>query len=82
MWEREEAYLLRGKVQIDDAGHAVHVKLATVRTFSFAAIADLTQVALVKGCAVISDGLACFRTVAEVSCVHQPVIVKGRHPNE
>ena len=112
MCEREEAYLLRGKVQIDDAylggernggkagrgsenkvpivaavsiddaGHPVHVKLATVRTFSFAAIADWTQVALAKGCEVISDGLACFRAVAEVGCVHQPVIVKGRHPKE
>ena len=70
MCEREKAYLLRGKVQIDDAylgeernggkagrgsknkvpilatvsiddaGHPVHAKLATVRTFSFAAIAD------------------------------------------
>jgi hypothetical protein len=69
-------------VSIDDAGHPVHVKLATVRTFSFAAIADWTQVALAKGCEVISDGLACFRAVAEVGCVHQPVIVKGRHPNE
>jgi hypothetical protein len=70
MCELEEAYLLRVKVQIDDAylggernggkpgrgseykvlivaavsiddaGHPVHVKFATVRTFSFAAIAD------------------------------------------
>jgi hypothetical protein len=31
---------------------------------------------------VISDGLACFRAVAEVGCSHQPVIVNGRHPNE
>lgn len=30
----------------------------------------------------MSDGLACFRAVAEVGCLHQPVIVKGRHPNE
>ena len=112
MCEREEADLLRGKVQIDDAylggernggkagrgsenkvpivaavsiddaGHPIHLKLATVRTFSFAAIADWTQVALAKGCEVMSDGLACFRAVAEVGCVHQPVIVKGRHPNE
>ena len=58
------------------------VKLATVRTFSLAAIADWTQVALAKGCEVMSDGLACFRAVAEVGCVHQPVSVKGRHPNE
>jgi hypothetical protein len=74
--EREEAYLLRGKDQIDDAylggernggkpgcgsenkvpivaavslddaGHPLHVKLATVQTFSFAAIADWSQAAL------------------------------------
>jgi hypothetical protein len=31
---------------------------------------------------VISDGLACFRAVAEVGCVHHPVMVKGRHPKE
>lgn len=111
MCEREEAYLLRGKRQIEDAylggernggkagrgseikvpivaavslhdaRHSVHVKLATVRTFSFAAaIADWTKVALAKACEVISDGLVCFRAVAEVGCVHQPVIVKGRHP--
>lgn len=112
MCEREEAYLLRGKVQIDDAylggernggkpgrgsenkvpivaavslddaGHPLHVKLATVQTFSFAAIADWSQAALSRGCEVISDGLACFRAVAEVGCSHQPVIVNGRHPNE
>jgi hypothetical protein len=29
---------------------------------------------------VISDGLGCFRAVAEVGCIHQPVIVNGRHP--
>jgi hypothetical protein len=108
--ERYETYLLRRKMQIDDAylggernggragggsenkvsfvaansiddvGHPVHVKLATVRTFSFAAIADWTQVALAIGCEVISDGLACFRATAEVGCVHQPVVVKGRAP--
>jgi hypothetical protein len=112
MCEHEKTYLLRGKVQIDDAylggernggragrgsenkvpfvaavsideaGHPLYVKLATVKTFSFAAIADWSQVALARGCEVISDGLACFRAVAEVGCFHQPVIVNGRHPNE
>jgi hypothetical protein len=66
---------------LDDAGHPLHVKLATVQTFSFAAIADWSQAALSRGCGVISDGLACFRAVAEVGCSHQPVIVNGRHPN-
>ena len=80
MCEREEAYPLRGKVQIDDAylggernggmpvrgsenkvpivaaislddaGHPLNVKLATVQTFSFAAIADWNQAALSRGC--------------------------------
>lgn len=120
MCVREEAYQLRGKVQIialgvreavdaylggerndgktgrgsekkipivaavsnDDAWHPVHVKRATVRTFCFAATADWPHHALAKGCEVISDGMACFFAVVEVGCVHQPVVVRGRHHNE
>ena len=112
MTEREESYVLHGKVQLDDvdlggelnggtagrglenkvpivaavslndAGHPIHVKVARVATFSLAAIADWAQDALVPGCEVISDGLACFRAVAEVGCIHQPVIVDGRHPKD
>ena len=112
MKERDGAYVLRGKVQVDDAylggercggkagrgsenkvpivaavalddaGHPRHVKLATVATFSFAAIADWAQDSLAIGCEVISDGLACFRAEAEVGCLHQAVVVNGRHPNE
>jgi transposase-like protein len=112
MSEREEGYVLRGKVQVDDAylgveqcggkagrgsenrvplvaavtlddaGLPKHVKLATVATFSFSAIADLAQDSLAIGFEVISDGLACFRAVAEVGCFHHPVVVRGRHPNE
>ena len=69
-------------VSIDEAGHPRYVKLATVATFSFAAIADWAQDSLAIGCEVISDGLACFRAVSEVGCFHQPVVVRGRHPKE
>jgi transposase-like protein len=69
-------------VSIDEAGHPRYVKLATVATFSIAAIADWAQDSLAIGCHVISDGLACFRAVTEVGCLHQPVIARGRHPNE
>ena len=31
---------------------------------------------------MISDGLACFRAVAKVVCLHQPVIVDGQYLNE
>jgi transposase-like protein len=112
MSEREESYVLQGKVQLDDAylggelnggkagrgsenkvpivaavslddaGHPIHVKVSKVATFSFAAIADWAQDALARGCEVISDGLACFRAVAEVGCLHQPVIADGRHPKD
>ena len=109
MSEHEKSYVLRRKVQLDDAylggehncgkpgrgsenkvpsvaavsldeaGHPIHVKVAKVETISFAAIADWAQDALARGCEVISDGLACFRAVAEVGCLHHPVIVNGRH---
>jgi hypothetical protein len=112
MSEREKSYVLRGKVQLDDAylggernggkpgrgsenkvpivaavsldeaGHPIHMKVAKVETFSFAAIADWAQDTLGRGCEVISDGLACFRAVAVVGCIHQPVIVNGRHPED
>jgi hypothetical protein len=112
MSEREDSYVLRGKVQLDDAylggernggkagrgsenkvpivaavsldeaGHPIHVKVAKVETFSFAAIADWAQDTLARECEVISDGLACFRAVAEVGCIHHPMIVKGRHPKD
>jgi transposase-like protein len=112
MSEREESYVLQGKVQLDDAylggelnggkagrgsenkvpivaavslddaGHPIHVKVSKVATFSFAAIADWAKDALARGCEVISDGLACLRAVAEVGCIHQPVIAAGRHPKD
>ena len=69
-------------VSVDDAGHPRYVKLATVAPFSFAAIADWAQNSVAIGCEVISDGLACFRAVTEVVCLHQAVVVKGRHPSE
>ena len=67
-------------VPIDDGGQPRYVKLATVATFSIAAIADWAQDSLAIGCKVISDGLACFRAVTEVGCLHQAVVMKGRHP--
>jgi hypothetical protein len=56
--------------------------MAKVDTFSFEAIADWAEGALVRGCEVISGGLACFHDVAEVCCIHQPVIDKRRHPKD
>ena len=70
------------KVQVDDAGHPQHVKLATLSTYSFAAIANWAQDALAAGCEAILDGLACFRAVAEVGCFHHKVVVRDLHPDK
>jgi len=50
---------------------------------SFAANADWAPRFLAIGCEVISDGLACFRAVAESRLLSIILlVVKGRHPNE
>ena len=69
-------------VSLDEAGNRIHVKVAKVETFSFAAIADWAQDTLARGCEVIYYGLACFRALPEVGCIHQPVVVNGRHPKD
>jgi hypothetical protein len=56
--------------------------VAKVKIVSFAAITHWAEKAMARRCEVISDSLACFRAVAEVGCIHQPVIVNGRHPKD
>ncbi len=70
--EREEACVLRGTVQLDDACHFGHV--------SFATIADWAKVLLAIGCETFTDGLACLRTAAEVCCFHHPVVTDREAP--
>lgn len=112
MTEREEAYVLRGKIQIDDAylggerlggkagrgsenkvpivaaislneaGHPIHAKITPVSAFSSGAIAQWASQHLANCCAVLSDGLACFRSVVLAGCSHKAVVVGGRHPND
>jgi transposase-like protein len=112
MSEREEAYVLQGKVQIDDAylggelpggkagrgsenkvpivaavslsetGNPVHVKISPVSGFTSDGIADWAQRYLGTGCVVLSDGLACFRSVIAAGCEHTFIVTGGRHPND
>ena len=112
MSEREEAYVLRGKIQMDDAylggerpggkagrgsenkvpivaaislneaGHPVHAKITPVSGFSSAALAEWASKHLAAGCAVLSDGLACFRSVITAGCSHVAMVTGGKHPDE
>lgn len=111
MAEREEVYLLQGKIQLDDAylggerpggkagrgsenkipivaavslneaGHPVHIKITPVQGFSSEAIAAWASKNLAPGCAVLTDGLACFRSVVRAGCRHEAIITGGQHPN-
>ena len=112
MSEREDAYVLRGRVQLDDAylggerpggkagrgsenkvpivtavslnvaGKPIHTKNLPVRAFTSEEIGRWAQSCLGKGCAVLSDGLACFRSVIEAGCEHTVIVTGGRHPND
>jgi hypothetical protein len=112
MSEREEAYVLKGNVLIDDAylggerpggkagrgsenkvpivaavslnqaGNPIHVKISPVSGFSSQGIGLWAQGALGAGCAVLSDGLACFRSVIDAGCEHTFIVTGGRHPDQ
>jgi len=112
MSEREDAYVLRGKIQMDDAylggerpggkagrgsenkipivaavslneaGHPIHAKITPVAGFSSEAVGAWARENLAPGCAVLSDGLACFRSVTTAGCSHEAVVTGGKHPND
>jgi hypothetical protein len=67
---------IEAEVFPDNAGHPRYEKLATVATFTFAAIADWAQDSLASGCKVICVVISCIRAEEEVSCSHQPVVTK------
>ena len=111
MSERDECYVLHGKVQIDDAylggeclggkagrgsenkvqivaaislnaeGHPIHAKISPVTGFTSEALSDWARKHLSSSCSVLSDGLACFRSVVAAGCSHTAVVTAGRHPN-
>ncbi|MCS5698566.1 IS1595 family transposase [Cyanobium sp. FGCU-52] len=112
MSDRDDAYVLRGKIQIDDAylggerpggkagrgsenkipivaavsvneaGRPVHAKITPVAGFSSEAIATWARDHLAPGSAVLSDGLACFRSVTAAGCSHEVIVTGGRHPKD
>ena len=112
MSEREESYVLRGKVQMDEAylggertggkagrgsehkgpigaavslseaGKPIQVKISAVSGFSSVEIAAWAQRCLGTGRAVLSDGLACFRSEIAAGGSHPCMVTGGRHPDD
>ena len=50
--------------------------------FSSEAIGHWAAEHLAPGCVVLSDGLACFRSVTIAGCSHQAFVTGGKHPND
>ena len=112
MSEREDAYVLRGKIQMDDAylggerpggragrgsenkipivaavslseaGHPIHAKITPVAGFSSEAVGAWAREHLAPGSQVLSDGLACFRSVTTAGCSREAIVTGGKHPND
>ena len=110
MADRDEVYLLQGKIQMDDAylggehpggkagrgsenkipvvaaislneaGHPIHARITPVSGFSSEAIGEWARRHLAPGSSVLSDGLACFRSVTTANCHHKAVVTGGKHP--
>ena len=60
----------------------MRIKLTAVPGFTNKAISDWAKTNLTPGCAVLSDGLACFAAVTDAGCQHQAIIVGGRKPKD
>jgi hypothetical protein len=69
-------------VSVNEAGHPVHAKITPVAGFSSEAIATWARDQLTPGSAVLSDGLACCRSVTAAGCSHKAIITGGIHPND
>lgn len=69
-------------ISLNEAGHPIHAKISPVPGFTSEAIADWARQNLSSSCSVLSDGLACFRSVVAAGCSHTAAVTGGRHPNE
>jgi transposase-like protein len=69
-------------LSLDEEGHPLRIKLTAVPGFTNKAISDWAKTNLTPGCAVLSDGLACFAAVTDAGCQHQAIIVGGRKPKD
>jgi hypothetical protein len=69
-------------ISLNAAGHPIHAKISPVTGFTSEALADWARQHLSSSCSVLSDGLACFRSVVAAGCSHTAVVTGGRHPND
>jgi hypothetical protein len=68
-------------ISLNAAGHPIHVKISQVSVFTSDALANWARQKLSSRCSVLSDGLACFRSVVAADCSHILMVTGERHPN-
>jgi hypothetical protein len=69
-------------ISLNEAGHPIHAKITSVAGFSSEAVGAWAREHLAPGCTVLSDGLACFRSVTTAGCSHEAIVTGGKHPND
>ena len=69
-------------ISLNNAGHPIYTKITPVSGFTSEALAKWASQHLAPGYAVLSDGLACFRSVTTAGCSHEVVVSRGRHPKD
>ena len=69
-------------VSLDEAGHLIYARITAVSGFSSEAIADWAKHHLAPGSQVLSDGLACFRSVTTAGCSYEAIVTGGKNPSD
>jgi transposase-like protein len=72
-------------VQTDEKGRPRRIKLSRIPRFKRARVKSLAKRIIVPGSTVLTDGLACFRGVADAGCIHVAIATgsgrkAARHP--
>ena len=69
-------------ISLNNAGHPIYAKITPVSGFTSEALAKWASQHLAPGCAVLSDGLACFRSVTTAGCRHEAVVSREMHSKD
>jgi transposase-like protein len=72
-------------VQTDEKGRPRRIKLSRIPRFKRRRVKSLAKRIIVPGATVLTDGLACFRGVADAGCIHVAIATgsgrrAARHP--
>ena len=65
-------------VETDEQGHPLRLLLQVVRSHDGPSIEALARSCLKPSARVVTDGLACFRSVTAAGCRHEPIVVSRK----